>query len=300
MLSIIICSKNPHISPELEKNIHDTTGIDYELITIDNSKNEYSIFSAYNTGIIKSKYPNICFVHEDVLFKTEGWGRLACQHLRDINVGIIGIAGGDMVTKVPAPWSLSGVAKNFVQSDKSKTGSPDTHFRRKNIGLVKQEVVALDGVLLCMRRNILENIIFDDKTFSGFHAYDIDICLQSKIKGYSNYVVFDILIEHFSHGFRNREWVINMLKVFMKWQPFLPMSCSDYSKEEIEKLEKKSLYLFVKRMVHLHFTDMEINDAVTGYWRQLFPERSSDMLNRQLTLMRILKMFHVLGLKTRF
>jgi len=143
MLSIIICSKNPLINPELEKNIRETAGIDYELITIDNSRNEFSLFSAYNFGISKSIYPNICFVHDDVLFKTKNWGALVCQHLNDNNVGIIGIAGGDLVTKIPAPWSVSGIAKNFIQSDNSLKERSDIHFNQKNSGSINQEVMTL-------------------------------------------------------------------------------------------------------------------------------------------------------------
>jgi hypothetical protein len=300
MLSIIICSKNPYVNPELEKNILETIGVDYELITIDNSRNKFSIFSAYNSGIRKSIYPNICFVHDDVLFKTKNWGTLVCQHLNDSNVGIIGIAGGDLVTKVPAPWSVSGIAKNFIQSDNSQKRRSDIHFDQKNYGSINQEVVLLDGVWLCMRRKILEKIRFDDMTFDGFHVYDIDICLQAKMAGYKNFVVYDIVIEHFSHGFRNKEWVLNMLKVFKKWQPFLPVSSVHYSKEEIEKIEKKNLYVFVKRMVHLHFTDNEIIDAVFEFWERLFPERSLNALNRQVKIMKILRILNILGLKTHF
>lgn len=300
MLSIIICSKTPYINPVLEKNIQETAGIEYELIAIDNSKNEFSIFSAYNSGIKRSIYPNICFVHGDVLFKTNNWGSLVCRHLDDKNVGIIGIAGGDLVTKVPAPWSVSGIAKNFIQSDSSTKRRSDIHFDQKKYGSINQEVVLLDGVWLCMRRKIFEKIRFDDITFSGFHVYDIDICLQAKMSGYKNFVIYDIVIEHFSHGLRNKEWVMNMLKVFKKWKSILPLYSNSYSEEEIERIEKKSLYVFVKRMVHLHFTNIEIIDAVSEFWIQLYPERTLNILNRQINSMKILRALNILGLKTHF
>ena len=213
---------------------------------------------------------------------------------------IIGIAGGDLVTRVPATWSVSGIAKNFIQSDNSPQKRSDIHFDQKNNGSINQEVVLLDGVWLCMRRQILEKIWFDDITFDGFHVYDIDICLQVKMAGYKNFVVYDIVIEHFSHGFRNKEWVLNMLKVFKKWESILPLSSACYSKEEIEKIEKKSLYVFVKRMVHLHFTDIEIIDAVSEFWMQLFPERPLNVLSRQINIMKILRAVNILGLKTHF
>lgn len=51
MISCIICSRQPDISAELKENIATTVGCEYELVVIDNSKDEYSIFSAYNEGV---------------------------------------------------------------------------------------------------------------------------------------------------------------------------------------------------------------------------------------------------------
>lgn len=75
MISIIICSRNKNIDSELEQNILDTIGnIVYEVINIDNSTNNYSIFQAYNKGTQIAKYPYLCFMHEDILFHTADWG----------------------------------------------------------------------------------------------------------------------------------------------------------------------------------------------------------------------------------
>ena len=83
MLSLIICSRTPKISEELEKNIADTIGCEYELVVIDNSLNKYSIFSAYNEGVKRSIGDILCFMHEDILYKTINWGQqveLICEN----------------------------------------------------------------------------------------------------------------------------------------------------------------------------------------------------------------------------
>ena len=67
MISIIICSRTPDISQELKQNIGTTIGCDYELVVVDNSSNDHSIFSAYNEGAEKAKSELLCFMHEDVL-----------------------------------------------------------------------------------------------------------------------------------------------------------------------------------------------------------------------------------------
>ena len=46
MLSLIICSQKPVLSTELSRNIKETVGVDYEIIHIDNSQHQYSIFQA--------------------------------------------------------------------------------------------------------------------------------------------------------------------------------------------------------------------------------------------------------------
>jgi hypothetical protein len=51
MISCVICSRQPVISAKLKENIASTVGCEYELVVIDNSTNEYSIFSAYNEGV---------------------------------------------------------------------------------------------------------------------------------------------------------------------------------------------------------------------------------------------------------
>lgn len=74
MISLIICSRTPTISEELSTNIAETIGCEYELVVIDNSKNEFSIFSAYNEGVKRSNGDVLCFMHDDILFRTLNWG----------------------------------------------------------------------------------------------------------------------------------------------------------------------------------------------------------------------------------
>lgn len=88
MISIIICSRKNYISSKLLQNINDTIGTLYELITIDNSSNKYSIFSAYNLGVKQAKYPFLCFMHDDILFNTESWGRKVINHFNNSKIGI--------------------------------------------------------------------------------------------------------------------------------------------------------------------------------------------------------------------
>ena len=74
MISLIICSKYDHLSDNLIRNIDQTIGTEYEIVHIDNSQHQYSIFSAYNEGVRRAKGNVLCFMHEDLHFHTDKWG----------------------------------------------------------------------------------------------------------------------------------------------------------------------------------------------------------------------------------
>lgn len=258
MISIIICSKHSDISPALKENIKNTVGIDYEIVVIDNSNGQYSIFAAYNKGFSLSKFPFLCFLHEDVLFKTENWGKVLVDHLSDKKTGIIGVAGGKIMTRIPASWWMVGPGyKNLIQHYKhNKT----TRFETQNHSGMRQPAILLDGVFLSFRSELFDKIKFDEE-LTGFHGYDHDISVQSILASYNNYVVFDILLEHFSEGSMNAQYYANLIKIYKKWQNYLPLFTPDIPKEMrsgIGKIEIRMLEKLIRRMARTGFNTQEI------------------------------------------
>ena len=268
MLSIIVCSRNKNLPKDFVDNILNTVGVVYEIISIDNSENQYSIFSAYNIGFAKSKYPYICFVHEDVFFHTTNWGEKVIAHLQNLNTGIIGLAGAGIVTRVPASWSsLLSLSENIIQSDRS--GKKETEIFRLPLNYNKsvRSVILLDGVFMCMRRELMEKIRFDE-TLNGFHGYDFDISIQSTVKGYVNNVIYDIVLEHFSRGKTDKLYYKNLITVFKKWESYLPVSLNNSSEKmlsEITKNEDYNLQRLIKKMVRKGFKSCEIIEEVTYF-----------------------------------
>jgi hypothetical protein len=99
MISLVICSAHKKISEALVNNITESIGVQHEIVYIDNHDNRHSIFSAYNEGVARCKYPYICFIHEDVFFHSHNWGGKLINHLQTPNVGICGLAGRDFTIK---------------------------------------------------------------------------------------------------------------------------------------------------------------------------------------------------------
>jgi hypothetical protein len=265
MISIIICSTHSAISDVLKKNIQETIGLEYELIVLDNSGNAYSIFSAYNEGIAKSHYDNLCFIHEDILFHTRSWGEIVCKQLKDPACGILGICGGPLLPKVPSTWSFYEKINYFLQSHK-KHAAPVLHSSENYNENGFRQVVTVDGVFFCARKSLFDLIRFDEIHFDGFHAYDMDICLQAHFLGFKNRVINKVLIEHFSKGQYNKNWVMNSIQVCEKWRNRLPVSLIDVSEKVIMDREFSFMTrTFLKRMVRANYSNSEIIQILTHF-----------------------------------
>ncbi len=240
MISIIICSRNIDISDDLKSNILTKIGIEYELIVIDNSENRYSIFSAYNEGIKRAKYPYLCFMHEDILYEVKDWGFKVIDYFEDEKVGMIGVAGTPYYPKLPGNYWTSGIysgkVTHSVKGEQNQTIASWIHDTTN-----PNEVLMLDGVWFCIPKKLFDFISFDDKKYSGFHFYDLDISMQVKRLGYRILTVFDIDIVHFSKGSINKEWVSGSFVFFKKWKKYFPYtSLIPLSKNQIKQIHKKT------------------------------------------------------------
>jgi hypothetical protein len=67
-------------------------------------------------------------------------------------------------------------------------------------------IQAMDGVLLCARRRVVDAVRFDEKTFDGFHLYDLDFTFAAYLKNLSLAVCTDFNLIHSSHGNWDTAW----------------------------------------------------------------------------------------------
>ncbi|MEI6754748.1 MAG: glycosyltransferase [Paludibacter sp.] len=248
MLSIIICSRKPKPDELLSTNIEATVGVEFELIFIDNSDNKHSIYSAYNKGIEKSQFPFLCFVHDDVLFNTSGWGLKIVNHLMNETVGLVGLAGGDAMLRIPYDYGALNRSMNIIHVDKS--GQKPTEYVRMPSDFVgnSRPVVLLDGVLICGRKELFDKIQFDE-SIGGFHGYDYDISIQSFVAGFTNLVMYDIEVEHYSKGRMDTVYFRNIRCVYEKWERKLPIFERHISTDELKKLTSELERIRSKRLL---------------------------------------------------
>lgn len=233
-LSIIICSHNGQLSTEFQRNLEDTVGCSFEIILINNSRNQHSIFEAYNIGIQKSTAPFIAFLHDDIFFHSQDWGKKLIEIFKtDPNLGLLGVAGSRIRSKVPAAWWENAeyhLVINIKQYD-GRSGGSKLQYNgfRKNL----EEVKTIDGVFMGLRK--IEGVRFDE-TVPGFHNYDFNLCMEVLKRNFSIGVTREILIEHFSKGRIDASWVRSAHQVNKKYRHLLPVQVlqSEISKSDLQ------------------------------------------------------------------
>lgn len=253
MISIIVCSLHPSLDGALLENIRKTVGVPYEVICVDNSAGRFSIFEAYNVGAGRAKYDLLCFMHEDILFHTGDWGRIAAAKLAQKEVGVIGIAGAVYKSASPSPWWISNLEDRVAYQRVNILQHFSTGIKKQQArgdvgnagGGAWDEVVVLDGAWLCCRKQIWLETPFDDREYKGFHFYDLDFSLTAFNRGLRNFVSQEILIEHFSAGNMDNNWIRGAEIFHKKWRKRLPASVATMPAREIRALELSAARSFL-------------------------------------------------------
>jgi hypothetical protein len=200
MISIIICSINKDYLRDVSENILRTIGIEYELLVWDNRHEKKGICEAYNRMAAQANFPYLCFLHEDILFETSGWGSLLAARFRDDpKVGVIGIAGSAYKSALFSGWLTADKTFDFFNITHRADGISRLMRQPMAGGAGAHPVVCIDGVFMACRREVWADILFDAQGLKGFHFYDIDFSLRAARK-YGEIVTMDIDLLHITQG----------------------------------------------------------------------------------------------------
>lgn len=236
MISIVISTYRSNYLENLKKNIEATIGTDYEIIAIDNSGAKKGLCEVYNIGTQKAKYPIVCYAHEDIDIKTTNWGKKVCGIFNtNPKLGLLGVAGSSYKPRIPSGWSFAWASHqlttymNILQSGKHVVEA--THIYNNPKSETLAPVVSVDGLWFCTKREIAIEHPFDESTFKYFHCYDVDFSL-SVFQNYKVAVTFEVLIEHFSGGSFNKEWLDETMKLHRKWSGKLPIDIEGLTKDQ--------------------------------------------------------------------
>jgi hypothetical protein len=258
VISIIICSVNPDYLKAAMQNISDTIGVEHEVIAIDNRKQGEGICKVYNDGAARSKYDFLCFIHEDVIIHTKDWGKRLAELLSDQNIGLVGVSGAVYKSKYPGTWASckKSLYRTYSIQRFADQEEPVVSYSNPG-GTPYSPVLVIDGVFMATRKNVFRRFQFDENTFTGFHAYDLDYSLQVG-RSYKVMVSFDILLEHFSSGHLNKEWLEASALLHQKWKKTLPASSEVVDKRDASLSDFLACALVVMISVRYHGSKLSV------------------------------------------
>lgn len=279
MISLIICSKNDKTAPVLMENIQTTIGTEYEIIHIDNSQRKYNIFEAYNLGVQHSKGEHLCFMHEDIRFCRKNWGQVIEHALSREEVGALGVAGGHAVLG-ELDWRFYGFGHVYLRQGTTSIEPHPVYYisyegDEDSLNGELQQVAAIDGVWMCMRKELFKNIRFDDQHFHDFHLYDSDISMQINMLGKGVFITDEVFLEHQSEGTFSEGYRDSLNIFFQKWGATLPIvKGNTLAQEKIDKTLPTAHRLFEERLK---------KDALTIGIRQLLQQQDVGKTIRSFT-----------------
>lgn len=263
MISLVICSRTGDLDSNFKRNIDKSIGCQYELIVIDNSENFHSIFEAYNIGIERSKGGIICFLHDDIIFHTSEWGLyLENCFSRYADLGLLGVAGAKIKTKMPSAWWDCPEEFKTIHIIQHKNAKKSLRFTGFHEHTTEEEVAVIDGVFMAMRKN--STFRFNEK-LNGFHNYDLNISLEQIINGNRIMVTKNILIEHFSSGSINENWFLTTDEIHKLYSNNLPVNKANLSSKEISELELKNGEKFILDLYRSGLKQLAVRT-----WKELF------------------------------
>lgn len=263
MISVIVCSRSKDLPTEFRNNILKTIGCEYELIVIDNSSNRYSIFEAYNQGIEKSIYDILCFIHDDIFFKSKDWGIVLKEIFSIGKIGLVGVAGAKSKSKTPSLWRDIEESHRVVNIYQSFKGTnKQTEFWYGGFNKNEEEVVVMDGVFIAARKD--KRFKFD-KSINGFHNYDFNICMEYHKLNFKSIITNRITLEHKSVGLMNSNWLETSLYFTKKYKDLLPISI--HKNYDFKKIEIKNK----TQLINLMFKYDKF-DGFIFYWSALLKE----------------------------
>jgi GT2 family glycosyltransferase len=267
VISVIVCSRNEKVDERLTSSLDRTIGCKYEIIEIDNTNKTYSIFEAYNLGISLSKFNYLCFIHDDIVIQTEGWGNHILNIFGDnINVGLIGIAGSTVKTLAPSAWwDCDENDKEINITHRLPCGSTE-EIRNYTDKFSLNKVASIDGVFMCYRKSV--GVSFNEN-MKGFHGYDLQFSIEIIQKGFKVVVTKQIDIVHFSEADLNANWYDNMFYISQYYHKILPINFS--TNININNLEINNSIRFIHGYLQFGFTWKKI-----AFWIPLILKKPYD------------------------
>lgn len=202
--NVVVCIDDREIYKKyLKRSLVNHFSMPIYLVEINNIGNKYtSMAQALNEHMVDLPYNQTLIIHQDVEFSPGFDLELLLKMYKLKNPGIVGLAG---VTLDDVPVGRLKEADEEIWNDQAIASGP--------VPIVDE---------CCFAFFNKHDFKFDEETFTSFHFYGADLCLQALSRGLNNYVV-DIPTTHYSD----------------KGKRSIEKTTKDVFKQEMKKLKKK-------------------------------------------------------------
>jgi hypothetical protein len=180
---------------------------------------------------------------------------------------MIGVIGGMAQSAIPSAWWFNNYfaksARNMLMRAKDK--KLYQYYSNPYDEKDKTGVVIIDGMWFCIRKELFQQIAFDEKTYAGFHLYDADISMQV-LQHAKNYVVYDILIEHKWSGNISKDYYEDLCRFSTKWQKYLPIQNEKIKNGYMKTYDWHALRSLILEMKDRNISKAYIRDILRKYY----------------------------------
>lgn len=174
MIIVGICTRPGGLTPDTALTLFPTGTLGSDDVIHCEHGDDHGIAHAYNTILDRAiSHPDcqaLILVHDDVQVVDGSFRGKILAALSEPQVGIVGPIGGANLTSARW-WNARRLAGRVYETRGDIS-----------LGSLVADVDVVDGLLLALNRNALEHVRFDEQ-LTGFHGYDIDICLQARANG---------------------------------------------------------------------------------------------------------------------
>lgn len=184
----------------IKKHTHD---IEFEIIIIDNDKENIGLARAWNKGAKKAKGKYLLFLNPDTILLNNSIKILADFLDKNNNVGIVGpkLFNSEKKDRQLSFCRLPNFIYSLFAFSPLKSLFPNNFFWKKYIYFNENlsnplEVEVVSGAVMMIKKNVFEEVGgFDEKLFLYFEENDLSWRL--KIIGFINYYIPQAEIIHF-------------------------------------------------------------------------------------------------------
>ena len=226
-LAIVVSSKNTN-EEKADFIQHLTDTCDYPNdIMFNINPSGISLTQVYNDSVKELDADYYIFVHDDVEFVRNGWGKEVVRLFEENpDYGIIGVAGSGEFGKEAAWWRYKDI---YGQVLHRKDGKSWLTTFSPLLDCDLMEVCVVDGVFLAVAKDRIKHW-FDEK-YEGFNFYEVSFCLKNYLDKVKIGVTTNIRLAHNSVGELKPNWYENREKLNAEFGKYYPIKVKRYGKK---------------------------------------------------------------------